>query len=74
VPDAVYTFKHALVQDAVHGSLRQQLHAQIAANSRPIPPSLWTASPSSQHYAEAGLAENLSSTGVGPVGGPPPAR
>ena len=33
-PDAVYTFKHALVQDAAHGSLlrstRQQLHAQIA--------------------------------------------
>src|SRR5271169_4285002 len=32
-PDAVYTFKHALVQDAAHGSLlrssRQQLHAQI---------------------------------------------
>jgi predicted ATPase len=34
-PDAVYTFKHALVQDAAHSSLlrssRQQLHAQIAA-------------------------------------------
>src|SRR5205807_6311163 len=33
-PDAVYSFKHALVQDAAHGSLlrnaRQQLHAQIA--------------------------------------------
>jgi predicted ATPase len=33
-PDAVYGFKHALVQDAAHGSLlrstRQQLHAQIA--------------------------------------------
>jgi predicted ATPase len=33
-PDAVYTFKHALVQDAAHDSLlrkaRQQLHAQIA--------------------------------------------
>src|SRR5262249_19723725 len=35
-PDAVYSFKHALVQDAAHGSLlrsdRQQLHAQIAAS------------------------------------------
>lgn len=34
-PDAVYTFKHALVQDVAHGSLlrssRQQLHAQIGA-------------------------------------------
>jgi len=33
-PDAVYAFKHALVQDAAHGSLlratRQQLHADIA--------------------------------------------
>jgi class 3 adenylate cyclase len=33
-PDAVYSFKHALVQDAAHGSLlrnsRQLLHAQIA--------------------------------------------
>jgi predicted ATPase len=33
-PDAVYAFKHALVQDAAHGSLlrgaRQQWHAQIA--------------------------------------------
>ena len=33
-PEAVYVFKHALVQDAAHGSLlrsaRQQLHAEIA--------------------------------------------
>ena len=33
-PDAIYSFKHALVQDAAHGSLlrkaRQQLHARIA--------------------------------------------
>jgi class 3 adenylate cyclase len=33
-PDAAYSFKHPLVQDAAHGSLlrgsRQQLHAQIA--------------------------------------------
>src|SRR5205085_3166238 len=33
-PEAVYSFKHALVQDAAHGSLlrniRQRLHAQIA--------------------------------------------
>jgi predicted ATPase len=33
-PDAVYAFKHSLVQDAAHSSLlrgtRQQLHAQIA--------------------------------------------
>src|SRR4029077_8793037 len=33
-PDAEYTFKHALVQDAAYGTLlrsrRQQLHARIA--------------------------------------------
>jgi class 3 adenylate cyclase len=42
-PDAVYTFKHALVQDAAYSSLlrssRQQFHAQIAAGWRPIPQS-----------------------------------
>ena len=42
-PDAVYSFKHALVQDAAHGSLlrnaRQQLHAQIARGSIPNSPS-----------------------------------
>jgi len=41
-PDAVYIFKHALVQDAAHSSLlrssRQQLHAQIAeALENPFP-------------------------------------
>ena len=34
-PDAEYTFKHALVQDAAYSTLlrgsRQQLHARIAA-------------------------------------------
>ena len=62
-PDAVYTFKHVLVQDAAHGSLlrnaRQQLHARIAE-------ALETHSPEqidnqselfAQHYAEAGLIE-----------------
>ena len=36
-PDAEYTFKHALVQDAAYGTLlrsrRQQLHARIADHS-----------------------------------------
>jgi predicted ATPase len=41
-PDAVYTFKHALVQDAAHSSLlrsaRQQLHASDRRSAwRPIP-------------------------------------
>jgi class 3 adenylate cyclase/predicted ATPase len=60
-PNAVYTFKHALVQDAAHGSLlrstRQQLHAQIADALEAHSPEL-TESQSelfAQHYAEAGL-------------------
>ena len=62
-PDAVYAFKHALVQDAAHGSLlrsaRQQLHAQIAealethsSDSMDSQPELFA-----QHYAEAGHVE-----------------
>jgi len=62
-PEASYTFKHALVQDAAHDSLlksrRQQLHARIAeAIARQFPE---TASKEpqilAQHYAEAGFAE-----------------
>jgi class 3 adenylate cyclase/tetratricopeptide (TPR) repeat protein len=62
-PEASYTFKHALVQDAAHDSLlksrRQQLHARIAEGiARHF---LETASKEpqilAQHYAEAGFAE-----------------
>ena len=62
-PDAVYAFKHALVQDAVHGSLlrnsRQQLHAQIAEALETHSPELIDNHPElfAQHYAEAGLVE-----------------
>jgi predicted ATPase len=62
-PDAVYSFKHALVQDAAHGSLlrgsRQQLHAQIAAALETHFPELMDSQPElfAQHYAEAGLVE-----------------
>ena len=62
-PDAVYTFKHALVQDAAHGSLlrssRQQLHAQIAEALETHFPELMDSQPElfAQHYAEAGLVE-----------------
>jgi predicted ATPase len=62
-PDAVYSFKHALVQDAAHGSLlrntRQQLHAQIAAALEAQSPELMDTQPElfAQHYAEAGLVE-----------------
>jgi class 3 adenylate cyclase len=62
-PDAVYAFKHALVQDAAHGSLlrnaRQQLHAQIAEVLETDSPELIDSQPElfAQHYAEAGLVE-----------------
>jgi predicted ATPase len=61
--DAVYTFKHALVQDAAHGSLlrstRQQLHAQIAEAFEAHFPDMMDSQPEifAQHYAEAGFVE-----------------
>jgi class 3 adenylate cyclase len=62
-PDAVYAFKHALVQDAAHGSLlraaRQQLHAEIAKALEDHSPELLENQPElfAQHYGEAGLVE-----------------
>jgi class 3 adenylate cyclase/predicted ATPase len=62
-PEAIYAFKHALVQDAAHGSLlrntRQQLHAQIADALEAHSPELMDTQPEllAQHYAEAGLIE-----------------
>jgi class 3 adenylate cyclase/predicted ATPase len=62
-PEAVYSFKHALVQDAAHGSLlrsaRRQLHAQIAAALETDSPEIIDSQPEllAQHCAEAGLVE-----------------
>jgi predicted ATPase len=62
-PDAEYTFKHALVQDAAYGTLlrsrRQQLHARIAAVLEERFPDIVSAQPAllAQHCAEAGLVE-----------------
>jgi class 3 adenylate cyclase/predicted ATPase len=62
-PNAVYSFKHALVQDAAHGSLlrgtRRQLHAQIAEALEALSPEMMDSQPElfAQHYAEAGLVE-----------------
>jgi predicted ATPase len=62
-PDAVYTFKHALVQDSAHDSLlrssRRRLHAQIATALETHSPELMQSQPEvfAQHYAEAGLVE-----------------
>jgi hypothetical protein len=62
-PDAVYSFKHALVQDAAQSSLlrnaRRQLHAQIAAALETDYPDIIENQPEllAHHYAEAGLPE-----------------
>jgi class 3 adenylate cyclase/predicted ATPase len=62
-PEAEYTFKHALVQDAAYGTLlrsrRQQLHARIATTLEGRFPEIVTAQPAlaARHCAEAGLFE-----------------
>jgi predicted ATPase len=62
-PDAEYTFKHALVQDAAYGSLlrgrRQQLHARITATLEGRFPEIVAAPPAllAHHCTEAGLNE-----------------
>jgi predicted ATPase len=62
-PDAEYTFKHALVQDAAYGTLlrsrRQQLHARVAATVEDHFPELVAAQPAllAHHCTEAGLTE-----------------
>ncbi|MFL5281051.1 MAG: AAA family ATPase [Rhodopila sp.] len=62
-PDAVYSFKHALVQDAAYDSLlkrrRQELHAKIARVIEQRFPNLPTSEPEvlAHHLTEAGRAE-----------------
>jgi hypothetical protein len=62
-PDAVYTFKHALVQEAAYGSLlrntRRQLHGRIAEALETLFPQLMESQPElfARHYTEAGLVE-----------------
>jgi tetratricopeptide (TPR) repeat protein len=62
-PDAVYSFKHALVQDAAYDSLlkrrRQELHAKIARVIDERFPNIKATEPEvlAHHLTEAGLAE-----------------
>src|SRR6202044_1441601 len=62
-PDAVYTFKHALVQDAAYDSLlksrRQELHGKIARVIGQRFPNIKVTEPEvlAHHLTEAGLAE-----------------
>jgi class 3 adenylate cyclase/predicted ATPase len=62
-PDATYSFKHALVQDAAYQSLlkskRQQLHARIADALEKRFPDIGKTGPEvlAQHLTDAGLPE-----------------
>jgi class 3 adenylate cyclase/tetratricopeptide (TPR) repeat protein len=62
-PEAEYTFKHALVQDAAYSTLlrsrRQQLHGRIAATLESRFPEMTAAQPQlmAQHCAEASMIE-----------------
>ncbi len=62
-PDAVYTFKHALVRDAAYDSLlksrRQELHGKIARVMEQHSPNIKTTEPEvlAQHLTAAGLTE-----------------
>jgi len=62
-PDAEYTFKHALVQDAAYSTLlrsrRQQIHGRIVTTLEDQFPEVAAAEPAlmAQHCKEAGLKE-----------------
>jgi class 3 adenylate cyclase/tetratricopeptide (TPR) repeat protein len=62
-PDAIYSFKHALVQDAAYDSLlkrrRQELHAKIARVIEQRFPNIQVTEPEvlAHHLTEAGRAE-----------------
>src|SRR6202521_6070167 len=62
-PDAIYTFKHALVQDAAYDSLlksrRHELHGKIARVIEQRFPNIQTTEPEvlARHLTAAGLAE-----------------
>jgi predicted ATPase len=62
-PDAEYTFKHALVQDAAYGTLlrgrRKQLHARITATLERQFPEIAKTRPEllARHCTEAGMVE-----------------
>ena len=62
-PDATYTFKHALVQDAAYSTLlrsrRQQLHGRIAATLEDRFPEIVAAQSAllAHHCEQAGLTE-----------------
>jgi predicted ATPase/class 3 adenylate cyclase len=66
-PEARYTFRHALIQDAAYGSLlksaRRQHHAQVARTLEERYPTLLSTRPelAAHHFTEAGL-DDLATT------------
>ena len=76
-PDAVYSFKHALVQDVAHGSLLRMPDSNCTRKSpkrsQPILPSSWTTSLSSSRsiMPRRGSSTNPSPSGARPVIGRP---
>src|SRR5262247_1816397 len=66
-PEAIYSFKHALVRDAAYESLlksrRQQLHGQIGRKMEEQFPDIVVSQPEivAHHFTEAGLAESAMS-------------
>jgi len=73
-PDAVYTFKHALVQDAAYASLlrrnREHIHAELAGLLESRFPETSALHPEllAHHLTEAGLApKKASDTGNRPA-------
>ena len=68
-PEAVYSFKHALVRDAAYESLlksrRHQLHGQIARLLKDRFPDIVASQPEmvAHHFTEAGLVDPPSITG-----------
>ena len=61
IPEATFSFKHALVRDAAHGTLlrgtRQRLHERIAEALQVVTPNVVDIHPEllAQHYEDAGL-------------------
>jgi hypothetical protein len=62
-PDAVYTFKHALVRDAAYSTLlrsqRQELHARIASALEQHSPEIAETQPAllAHHFTQAGMTD-----------------
>jgi predicted ATPase len=62
-PDAMYTFKHALVQDAAYDSLlrsrRRQIHSEIATSIEQLSPAVVAGQPEvlAHHFRAAGNAQ-----------------